>query len=67
LKEFFYVFDKEEDSKQEQEPKKECSQIPFAKDEDNSIEKERELKRWKQTFSYYSMHPLKFGFSLKDL
>jgi len=66
LREFFYVFYKEEDSKQEQ-PKKECSQIPFVKDEYDSIEKERELKRWKQTFSYYSMHPLNLGFGLKDL
>ena len=47
--------------------KKECSQIPFVKDEYDSIEKERELKRWKQTFSYYSMHPLNLGFGLKDL
>ena len=30
-------------------------------------EKKRTLKRWKQTFGYYSLNPEKFGFGLKDL
>jgi len=31
------------------------------------IEKKRALKRWKQSFSYYCLHPDKFRFGIKDL
>jgi hypothetical protein len=31
------------------------------------IEKKRAIKRWKQSFSYYSFHPEKFKFGLKNL
>lgn len=30
------------------------------------IEKKRELKRWKQSFNYYCLHPEKFQFGFKD-
>lgn len=30
------------------------------------IEKKRELKRWKQSFNYYCLHPENFQFGFKD-
>ena len=76
FKEFFYIFYKEE---AKEEPKDVSSYIPFAGKKAESIaikstekqvdliEKKRALKRWKQSFSYYCLHPEKFQFGLKDL
>ncbi|MFX0104594.1 MAG: hypothetical protein ACFE75_03775 [Candidatus Hodarchaeota archaeon] len=64
MKEFLYVFYKEEESK---EPKIKPSQIPFVQKEVDLIEKKRELKRWKKSFGYYCLHPEKFKFGLRDL
>ncbi|MFX0004283.1 MAG: hypothetical protein ACFE9C_08440 [Candidatus Hodarchaeota archaeon] len=75
-KEFLYVFHKEEIK---DKPKVILSYIPFtnrkitsakistSKKEVDIIEKNRELKRWKQSFSYHSLHPEKFKFGFKDL
>ena len=49
------------------EPKIQLKQkIPVEKEID-LIEKKRELKRWKRSFSYYCLHPEKFKFGFKDL
>ena len=65
LREFFYVFYKEEDMKNDsiEEP----VQIPFIPEYIDLIEKKRGIKRWKESFSYYCFHPEKFRFGLKDL
>ncbi|NVM36821.1 MAG: hypothetical protein HWN81_14590 [Candidatus Lokiarchaeota archaeon] len=65
LKEFYYVFYKQEDSKQE--PRDEISKIPFSNEKNTLIDKKRALKRWKQSFGYYSLNPERFNFTLKDL
>ncbi|UCD02251.1 MAG: hypothetical protein JSV23_04320 [Promethearchaeota archaeon] len=64
MKEFLYVFSKKEDKK---EPKIIPSQTPFVQEEVDLIDKERELKRWKESFGYYCLNPEKFNFGLKDL
>jgi len=65
LKELFYVFHNEEDLKQE--PKEKTSHIPFTKEGIDLIDKKRALKRWNQSFGYYSLNTEKFKFGLKDL
>jgi hypothetical protein len=65
MREFLFVLYKEDDTKQE--PKKETFHIPFVNDEVDLIEKKRALKRWKTTFSYYSLNPKKFNFGIKNL
>jgi hypothetical protein len=45
---------------------KEIETIIIKKEPLDPIDKEREEKRWKQSFSYYSLHPEKFKFGLKD-
>ncbi|MFX0040973.1 MAG: hypothetical protein ACFFCY_17960 [Promethearchaeota archaeon] len=75
-KEFLYVFHKE---KIKDKPKEILPYIPFTKrkiistkistgkKEVDMIEKKREITRWKQSFSYYCLHPEKFKFGFKDL
>lgn len=75
-KEFSYVFYKE---KSEEKPKEISSFTPFAgkgisstKIESTNkqvdlVEKKRALKKWKQSFGYYCLHPKKFKFGLTDL
>jgi len=41
--------------------------IKSSKEEPDLIEKKRALKRWKQSFSYYCLHPEKFKFGFKDM
>ena len=65
FEELYYVFNKQEDSKQE--PKDEISKILFTSEENTLIDKKRALKRWKQSFGYYSLNTEKFKFGLKDL
>ena len=31
------------------------------------VDKKRALKRWKQSLSYYCLHPEKFKFGIRDL
>ena len=46
---------------------KEIETIVIKKEPLDPIDKEREVKRWKQSFSYYCLHPEKFKFGLIDL
>ncbi|MCK4382490.1 MAG: hypothetical protein KAW66_04270 [Candidatus Lokiarchaeota archaeon] len=46
---------------------KEIETIVIKKEPLDPIDKEREEKRWKQSFSYYCLHPEKFKFGLRDL
>jgi len=43
------------------------TKIIIKKEPLDPIDKEREVKRWKQSFSYYCLHPEKFKFGLIDL
>ncbi len=45
---------------------KDIETITIKKEPLEPIDKEREEKRWKQSFSYYCLHPEKFKFGLKD-
>ncbi|MHA2281598.1 MAG: hypothetical protein ACXAC5_12195 [Promethearchaeota archaeon] len=49
------------------EPKEKITVAPVVKDESDLIEKKRVLRRWKQSFGYYCLHPEKFRFGLRDL
>ncbi|MFW9827617.1 MAG: hypothetical protein ACFFEY_08500 [Candidatus Thorarchaeota archaeon] len=76
-KEFLYILNKKEKIKEDL--KQEDAYIPFlrndtlniksspTKKEIDPIDKKRELKRWKKSFSYYCLHPEKFKFGFKDL
>ena len=76
FKDFFYIFHKEE---LEEEPKNVSIDIPFKRSEEKSrnnestndevdlINKKRAIKRWKQSFGYYCLHPEKFKFGIKNL
>ncbi|MFX0141631.1 MAG: hypothetical protein ACFFDN_48790 [Candidatus Hodarchaeota archaeon] len=46
---------------------KEIETIVIEKETVDPIDKERELKRWKQTMGFYLLNPHKFRFGLKDL
>ena len=48
------------------EPKEKITVTPVVKDQSDLIEKKRALRRWKQSFGYYCLHPEKFRFGLKD-
>ncbi|MHA2036989.1 MAG: hypothetical protein ACW972_03115 [Promethearchaeota archaeon] len=48
------------------EPKEKITVAPVVKDESELIEKKRALRRWKQSFGYYCLHPEKFTFGLRD-
>ncbi|MFW9822501.1 MAG: hypothetical protein ACFFE4_06180 [Candidatus Thorarchaeota archaeon] len=39
---------------------------PLTKDELDLIDRKRDLKRWKQSFGYYCLHPEKFRFGIRD-
>ena len=39
------------------EPKEKITIAPVVKDESDLIEKKRALRRWKQSFGYYCLHP----------
>ncbi|MFX1311324.1 MAG: hypothetical protein ACFFHD_01760 [Promethearchaeota archaeon] len=45
---------------------KERETIVIKKESLDSIDKEREEKKWKQSMRYYLLHPLEFTFGLKD-
>ena len=40
---------------------------PITNNEPDVIEDKRAMKRWKQSFGYYCLHPEKFRFSLRYL
>ena len=66
LKEYLHeLFKKEAEVEIKKEPKK----VFLIKDKNvpDTIDKARSLRRWKQSFSYYSLDPNKFRFSLRDL
>ena len=66
FEELYCIFnEQEEDSKQE--PKDESIEIPSASEDNSLIDKKRALKRWKQSFGYYSLNPEKFKFTLRNL
>ncbi|MHA2037653.1 MAG: hypothetical protein ACW98X_14545 [Promethearchaeota archaeon] len=48
------------------EPKRIIKVAPFMRVEPDLIERKRELKRWKKSFSYYSLHPDKFRFGIRS-
>ncbi len=50
-----------------EEPKQAPVQIPFAEEDPGLVDKERILKRWKESKGNYYLNPDKFLFSLKDL
>ena len=50
-----------------EEPKQAPIQIPFAEEESGLVDKERILKKWKESKGNYYLNPDKFLFSLKDL
>ncbi|MFW9826430.1 MAG: hypothetical protein ACFFEY_02300 [Candidatus Thorarchaeota archaeon] len=76
FKEFLYILHKQEI---DIAPKERIKEIPFIRHdisdikikssnkEHDLIEKKRALKRWKQSFSYYCLHPNKFKFGFKDM
>ena len=45
---------------------KEIETITIKKKPLDPIDRGREEKRWKQSFSYYCLHPEKFKFGLRD-
>lgn len=45
---------------------KEIETIVIKKEPLDPIDKAREEKRWKQSFSYYCLHPEKFKFGFRD-
>jgi hypothetical protein len=49
------------------ETKQEPVQITFTVNESGQIDKERLLKKWKQSEGSYYLNPEKFQFSLKNL
>lgn len=50
-----------------EEIKQESVQIPFAKEKIEDTDRERIIKRWKESEGYYYLHPEKFRFSLRNL
>ena len=50
-----------------EEAKQEPVQITFIKEESGQIDKQRLLKRWRQSEGFYYLNPDKFKFSLKNL
>ncbi len=49
------------------ESKKRSEVAPITNNEPDVIEDKRAMKRWKQSFGYYCLHPEKFRFSLRNL
>jgi len=47
--------------------KQKSVQIPFEKEEIDDSDRERIIKRWKESEGYYYLNPGKFLFSLKNL
>ena len=47
------------------ESKEKITVAPVVKDESDLMEKKRALRRWKQSFGYYCLHPEKFRFGLR--
>ena len=66
LKEYLHELFKGET---EEKPKEELKKIYSPKDSyiPDAIDKARSLRRWKQSFGYYSLDPNKFRFGLRDL
>ena len=54
-----------ENFKEKSEP--ETNKNPFIIRESKQIEKERLIKRWKQSEGFYYLNPEKFQFNLRDL
>ncbi len=65
FEELYSIIIEQEDSKQE--PKDEIIKIPIISEKISLIDKKRALKRWKQSFGFYSLNPKKFKFTLRDL
>ncbi|MFX1499872.1 MAG: hypothetical protein ACFFDH_02780 [Promethearchaeota archaeon] len=65
MNERFFVINKQEVLKQE--PKDEVIKIPSSYEKGSLIDRERALKQWKKFFGYYSLHPKKFNFTLREL
>ena len=42
-------------------------QVSFEEEELDLVDKDRRLKRWKESAGYYNLNPEKFKFSLKNL
>ena len=55
------------EEKIEVKPKKEFEMPSITNNEPDLIEYKRAMKRWKQSFGYYCLHPEKFRFSLRYL
>lgn len=55
------------EEKIELKPKEEFKLASITKNEPDIIEYKRAMKRWKQSFGYYCLHPEKFRFSLRNL
>ena len=55
------------EEKTEFELKKISEVAPITNNEPDVIEDKRAMKRWKQSFGYYCLHPEKFRFSLRYL
>ncbi|MHA2008390.1 MAG: hypothetical protein ACW99E_07515 [Promethearchaeota archaeon] len=48
-------------------PKEKITVATVIYDKSDFIDKKRALKRWKQSFGYFCLHPEKFRFGLRDL
>ncbi|MFX1425459.1 MAG: hypothetical protein ACFFBE_03330 [Promethearchaeota archaeon] len=51
----------------EEKVKKEAYFFISLESDSDPIQMKRNIKRWKQTISYYLLHPEKFKFGLRDL
>jgi hypothetical protein len=51
----------------EKKTKQEANFFTTLESDPDPIQMRRNIKRWKQTMSYYLSHPEKFNFGLKDL
>jgi hypothetical protein len=47
--------------------KPESSEVPFVEEELEQVDKDRLLKKWKESAGYFGLNPDKFKFSLKNL
>lgn len=45
----------------------ESFQAPVEKEELEQVDKDRRLKKWKESAGYYNLNPEKFRFSLRNL
>ncbi len=59
---FIHVFESDVDT-----PPKRIKKIRSKKNRDSKRERRRSDKRYKESFSYYSLNPRKFTFSMKNL